>query len=86
MPSHTNTATASARPEQTLGTVRPEKGPGPGPAGDPGPQPTLLCFYWAQNGQNPDSIQIVDKIDTSLLCIKLVLKELWFSPIIHDNS
>ena len=29
---------------------------------------------------------MVDKIDTSLLCIKLVLKTLWFSPIIHDNS
>ena len=39
MPSHTNTATTSARPEQPLGTMRPETGPGPGPAGDPGPQP-----------------------------------------------
>ena len=39
MPSHTNTATASAQPEQPLGTMRPQTGPGLGPAGDPGPQP-----------------------------------------------
>ena len=39
MPSHTNAATASARPEQPLGTMRSPTGPGPGPAGDPGPQP-----------------------------------------------
>ena len=39
MPSHTDTATASVRPEQPLGTVRPQTSPGPGPAGDPGPQP-----------------------------------------------
>ena len=39
MPSHTNMATASARPEQPLGTVRRQTSPGPGPAGDPGPQP-----------------------------------------------
>ena len=29
---------------------------------------------------------MVDKIDTSLLCLKLVLKVLWFLPIIHNNS
>ena len=39
MPSHTNTATASARPEQPLGTMRPQTGPGPSPAGDRVPQP-----------------------------------------------
>ena len=27
-----------------------------------------------------------DKIDTSLLCIKLVLKILWFLPIIQNKS
>ena len=39
MPSHTNMATAGARPEERLGTVRPQTSPGPGPTGDPGPQP-----------------------------------------------
>ena len=39
MPSHTNTATASARPEQPVGTVRPQRSQGPGPADDPGQQP-----------------------------------------------
>ena len=39
MPRHTSTATTSARPEKPLGTMRPQTGPGPGPAGDPGPQP-----------------------------------------------
>ena len=39
MPSHMNTTTTSARPEQPLGTMRPQTGPGPGPACDPGPQP-----------------------------------------------
>ena len=39
MPSHRNTATASARPEHPLGTVRTQTSPGPGPAGDPGRQP-----------------------------------------------
>ena len=29
---------------------------------------------------------MVDKIDTSLLCIKLVLKMLLFLPIILNNS
>ena len=29
---------------------------------------------------------MVDKTDTSLLCIKLVLKILWFLPIIHNKS
>ena len=29
---------------------------------------------------------MVDKIDTALLCIKLVLKVLWFLPIIHNKS
>ena len=29
---------------------------------------------------------MVDKIDTSSLCIKLVLKILWFLPIIHNKS
>ena len=29
---------------------------------------------------------MVDKIDTSLLCIKLVLETLWFLPIIHNMS
>ena len=29
---------------------------------------------------------MVDKIDTSLLCIKLVLKIVCFFPIIHNNS
>ena len=29
---------------------------------------------------------MVDKIDTCLLCIKLVLKILWFLPIIHNSS
>ena len=29
---------------------------------------------------------MVDKIDTSLLCIKLVLKMLWFCSIIHNKS
>ena len=38
MPSHTNTGTVSARPEQPLGSVPPQTGPGPGPAGHPGPQ------------------------------------------------
>ena len=45
-----------------------------------------LSFYRTQSGQNPDSIQMVDKIDTSLLCIKLFLKILWFLPIIHNKS
>ena len=27
-----------------------------------------------------------DKIDTSLLCIKIVLNILWFLPIIHNKS
>ena len=39
MPCHTNTATAGARPEQSLGTMRQQKGPGSGPAGNPGPHP-----------------------------------------------
>ena len=39
MPSHRNTATANARPEQPLGTTRPPTGPGPGPAGNTDPQP-----------------------------------------------
>ena len=39
MPSNTNMATTSARPEQPLGIMRPQTGPGPRPAGDPGPQP-----------------------------------------------
>ena len=39
MPSHTDTATASIRPEQPLRTVRPQTSPGPGPAGDPRPRP-----------------------------------------------
>ena len=29
---------------------------------------------------------MVDKIDTTLLFIKLVLKLLWFVPIIHNKS
>ena len=29
---------------------------------------------------------MVDKIDTSLFCIKLVLKILCFLPIIHNKS
>ena len=29
---------------------------------------------------------MVDKIYTFLLCIKLVLKILWFLPIIHNKS
>ena len=29
---------------------------------------------------------MVDNIDTSLLCIKLVLKILWFLPIINNKS
>ena len=29
---------------------------------------------------------MVDKFDTSLLCIKLVLKALWFLSIIHNKS
>ena len=29
---------------------------------------------------------MVDKIDTYLLCIKLVLNILWFLPIIHNKS
>ena len=29
---------------------------------------------------------MVDKIDTSLLYIKLGLKILWFLPIIHNNN
>ena len=29
---------------------------------------------------------MVDKIDTYLLCNKLVSKLLWFLPIIHNNS
>ena len=49
-------------------------------------QGSHLLFYRAQSGQNLDSIQKVDEIDTSLLCIKLVLKVLWFLPIIHNKS
>ena len=29
---------------------------------------------------------MVDKVDTSLLCMELVLKTLWFLPIIHNES
>ena len=29
---------------------------------------------------------MVDKGDTTLLCIELVLKILWFLPIIHNKS
>ena len=39
LPSHRNTATTRSRPEQPLGTMRPQTSPRPGPAGDPGPQP-----------------------------------------------
>ena len=39
MPSQRNTATTRARPVQALGTMRPQKGPGQGPAGNPGPEP-----------------------------------------------
>ena len=39
MPSPTNTATADSRPRQPLGTVHPQTSQGPGPTGDPAPQP-----------------------------------------------
>ena len=48
MPSHTNTAITSARPEQPLGTMGPQTGPGPGPAGDSGQQPQTPLDAWTR--------------------------------------